>query len=28
MSLEGVFTYWTDSGDLIPVPQASLHWLF
>ncbi|HYO45537.1 MAG TPA: hypothetical protein VEY33_02475 [Gemmatimonadota bacterium] len=28
VSLEGVFTYWTDSGDLIPVPQASLHWLF
>jgi hypothetical protein len=28
ISLEGVFTYWTDSGDLIPVPQASLHWLF
>lgn len=28
LSLEGVFTYWTDSGDLIPVPQASLHWLF
>lgn len=27
-SLEGVFTYWTDSGDLIPAPQASLHWLF
>jgi hypothetical protein len=28
VSLEGVFTYWTDSGDLIPAPQASLHWLF
>ncbi|CAN5849062.1 hypothetical protein BH20GEM1_BH20GEM1_17950 [soil metagenome] len=28
LSLEGVFTYWTDSGDLIPVPQVSLHWLF
>ena len=27
-SLEGVFTYWTDNGNLIPVPQASLHWLF
>jgi hypothetical protein len=27
-SLEGVFTYWTDSGDLLPVPQASIHWLF
>lgn len=28
ISLEAAFTYWTDSGDLIPVPQASLHWLF
>lgn len=28
ISLEAVFTYWTDSGDLIPAPQASLHWLF
>jgi hypothetical protein len=28
VSLEGVFTYWTDSGDLIPAPQASIHWLF
>ena len=28
VSLEAVFTYWTDSGDLIPAPQASLHWLF
>ena len=28
ISLEGVFTYWTDSGDLIPAPQASIHWLF
>jgi hypothetical protein len=28
VSLEGVFTYWTDSGDLIPAPQLSLHWLF
>lgn len=28
VSLEGVFSYWTDSGDLIPVPQVSLHWLF
>lgn len=27
-SLEGVFTYWTDSGDLIPAPQVSIHWLF
>ena len=28
LSLEGVFTYWTDSGDLLPVPQMSIHWLF
>jgi len=28
LSLEGVFTYWTDSGDLLPLPQASIHWLF
>lgn len=28
VSLEGVFTYWTDSGDLIPAPQVSIHWLF
>lgn len=28
LSLEGVFTYWTDSGDLLPAPQISLHWLF
>ena len=28
VSLEAVFTYWTDSGDLIPAPQVSLHWLF
>ena len=28
VSLEGVFTYWTDSGDLVPAPQVSLHWLF
>jgi hypothetical protein len=28
VSLEGVFTYWTDSGDLIPAPQLSLHWQF
>jgi hypothetical protein len=28
VSLEGVFTYWTDSGDLVPAPQASIHWLF
>lgn len=27
-SLEGVFTYWTDSGALIPAPQVSIHWLF
>ena len=28
LSLEGVFTYWTDSGDLLPAPQIALHWLF
>lgn len=27
-SLEAAFTYWTDSGDLVPVPQVALHWLF
>ena len=28
VSLEGLFTYWTDSGALVPAPQVSLHWLF
>ena len=28
VALEGVFTYWTDSGDFLPAPQVSLHWLF
>lgn len=28
LSLEGVFTYWTDSGDLLPLPQVGLHYYF
>ncbi|MBW3661290.1 MAG: hypothetical protein KY397_06610 [Gemmatimonadetes bacterium] len=28
VSLEGVFTYWTDSGALLPLPQIGLHYLF
>lgn len=28
ITLEGVFTYWTDSGDLLPLPQIGLHYLF
>ncbi|MFN2383936.1 MAG: hypothetical protein ABR559_06690 [Gemmatimonadota bacterium] len=28
LSLEGVFTYWADTGDLLPLPQISLHYLF
>lgn len=28
VSLEGVFTYWTDTGDLLPLPQIGLHYHF
>lgn len=28
LSLEAVFTYWADSGDLLPLPQAALHYHF
>lgn len=28
LTLEGVFTYWTDSGDLLPLPQIGLHYRF
>lgn len=28
ITLEALFTYWTDSGDLLPVPQVGLHYLF
>jgi len=27
-TLEGLFTWWTDSGDVIPLPQIGLHYLF
>ncbi|MDX1661766.1 MAG: hypothetical protein R3326_08255 [Gemmatimonadota bacterium] len=27
-TLEGVFTYWTDTGALLPLPQIGLHYLF
>ena len=27
-TLEGLFTYWTDSGDLLPLPQIGLHYHF
>lgn len=28
LTLEAVFTYWTDSGSLLPLPQVGLHYLF
>lgn len=28
LTLEGVFTYWTDSGNLLPLPQVGFHYLF
>jgi hypothetical protein len=28
VSLEGVFTYWSDTGDLLPLPQIGIHYLF
>ncbi len=28
VALEGVFTYWANSGDLLPLPQVSLHYHF
>lgn len=26
--LEGLFTYWNDTGDLLPLPQIGLHYMF
>lgn len=26
--LEGLFTYWDDTGDLLPLPQVGLHFMF
>lgn len=26
--LEGLFTYWEDTGDLLPLPQVGLHYMF
>lgn len=28
LSLEALFTYWADSGDLLPLPQAAVHYHF
>lgn len=28
ITLEGVFTYWADSGALVPLPQIGIHYLF
>lgn len=28
VALEGVFTYWTDNGDLLPLPQIGLFYRF
>ncbi len=28
ITLEGLFTYWSDSGALLPLPQIGLHYLF
>lgn len=28
LSLEALFTYWSDSGDLLPLPQIGLHYHF
>ena len=28
LSLEAVFTYWAESGSLLPLPQAALHYHF
>ncbi|HUP18326.1 MAG TPA: hypothetical protein VM778_00070, partial [Gemmatimonadota bacterium] len=28
LTLEALFTYWTDSGDLLPLPQIGLHYHF
>ena len=27
-SLEGVFSYWTDTGDVLPLPQVGIHYDF
>ena len=28
LALEGLFTYWDHTGDFLPLPQASIHYLF
>ncbi len=28
VSLEGLFTYWDDSGDFLPLPQIAVYYLF